>query len=69
MGVLSCSYYAETIRKAYRRIDAVSVMKISLAHEEVLIQFDPNGLWNQNGHVLSFCPYHMESRPRSQMSG
>ncbi|MFQ5798689.1 MAG: heavy metal translocating P-type ATPase [Bacteroidota bacterium] len=41
VGGLSCSFCAETIRKAYSRIDAVSDVNVSLAHEEVLIQHDP----------------------------
>jgi len=41
IGGLSCSFCAETIRKAYGRIDAVSDVNVSLAHEEVLIQHDP----------------------------
>lgn len=41
VGGLSCSFCAESIRKAYRRIDAVRDVKVSLAHEEVLIQYDP----------------------------
>ncbi|MBI2469960.1 MAG: heavy metal translocating P-type ATPase [Planctomycetes bacterium] len=41
VGGLSCSFCAESIRKAYRRVDAVKDVKVSLAHEEVLIQYDP----------------------------
>ncbi len=41
VGGLSCSFCAESVRKAYRRIDAVSDVNVSLAHEEVLIQYDP----------------------------
>ncbi|MFQ5821135.1 MAG: heavy metal translocating P-type ATPase [Candidatus Heimdallarchaeota archaeon] len=41
VGGLSCSFCAETIRKAYGRMDAVSDVKVSLAHEEVMIHYDP----------------------------
>ncbi|MFQ6039622.1 MAG: heavy metal translocating P-type ATPase [Candidatus Poribacteria bacterium] len=41
VGGLSCSFCAESIRKAYSRNDAVSDVKVSLAHEEVLIQYNP----------------------------
>lgn len=41
VGGISCSFCAESIRKAYRRIEAVKVVNVSLAHEEVLIQYDP----------------------------
>lgn len=41
VGGISCSFCAESIRKAYRRIDAVKDVNVSLAHEEVLIQYDP----------------------------
>lgn len=44
VGGLSCSFCAESIRKAYSRIDAVSDVHVSLAHEEVLIQYDPEGI-------------------------
>lgn len=41
VGGISCSFCAESIRKAYRRIEAVKDVNVSLAHEEVLIQYDP----------------------------
>lgn len=41
VGGISCSFCAESIRKAYRRINAVKDVNVSLAHEEVLIQYDP----------------------------
>ncbi|MFN3531788.1 MAG: heavy-metal-associated domain-containing protein [Candidatus Brocadia sp.] len=41
VGGLSCSFCAESIKKAYRGIDAVKDVNVSLAHEEVLIQYDP----------------------------
>lgn len=42
VGGLSCSFCAETIRKAYTRQDAVNDVKVSLAHEEVLVRYDPD---------------------------
>lgn len=44
VGGISCSFCAESIRKAYRRIDAVKDISVSLAHEEVLIQYDPENI-------------------------
>ncbi|RMF67695.1 MAG: cation-translocating P-type ATPase, partial [Calditrichaeota bacterium] len=44
VGGMACSFCAESIRKAYRRMDAVSDVNVSLAHEEVLIQYDPQGV-------------------------
>lgn len=41
VGGLSCSFYAESIRKAYSRMEGVADMSVSLAHEEALIQYDP----------------------------
>lgn len=44
VGGISCSFCAESIRKAYRRIDAVKDVSVSLAHEEVLIQYDQENI-------------------------
>lgn len=44
VGGLSCSFCAETINKAYSRIDAVNKAHVSLAHEEVLVEYDPEGV-------------------------
>lgn len=41
VGGISCSFCAESIKKAYSRIEAVRDVNVSLAHEEVLIQYDP----------------------------
>ncbi len=41
VGGLSCSFCAENIKKAYSRTEAVKDVNVSLAHEEVLIQYDP----------------------------
>jgi cation transport ATPase len=40
IGGMSCSFCAETINKAYDRTDGVEEVDVSLAHEEVLIQYD-----------------------------
>lgn len=42
VGGLFCSFCAESVSKAYRHIDGVEYVKVSLAHEEVLIQYDPS---------------------------
>jgi len=41
IGGMSCSFCTETIKKAYRRIDGVDNVNVSLAHEEALIEYDP----------------------------
>ena len=53
VGGLSCSFCAGSIKKAYSRIEAVKDVKVSLAHEEVLIQYDPEKITETvNGSVL-----------------
>ncbi|MGH8925114.1 MAG: heavy metal translocating P-type ATPase [Acidimicrobiia bacterium] len=42
IGGMSCSFCASTINKAYSRIDGVSEVGVSLAHEEGLIRYDPD---------------------------
>jgi Cu+-exporting ATPase len=44
VGGLSCSFCAETITKAYTRTEGVEDVDVSLAHEEVLIQYDDDQL-------------------------
>ncbi|MGH3452325.1 MAG: heavy metal translocating P-type ATPase [Haloechinothrix sp.] len=39
---MSCSFCASTIDKAFSRIDGVSQVGVSLAHEEGLIRYDPD---------------------------
>ncbi len=41
IGGVSCSFCAETIRKALTRLDGVEEVHVSLAHEEALVQYDP----------------------------
>lgn len=41
IGSMSCSFCAESIRKAYRRTKGVKSISVSLSHEEALIQYDP----------------------------
>lgn len=41
LGGLHCSFCAETIKKALGRMEGVEEVRVSLAHEEVLISFDP----------------------------
>lgn len=40
VGGMSCSFCQESIRKAYERTDGVEGVNVSLAHEEVLIEYD-----------------------------
>jgi heavy metal translocating P-type ATPase len=40
VGGMSCSFCAESIEKAYERTDGVEDVDVSLAHEEVLVQYD-----------------------------
>jgi Cu+-exporting ATPase len=40
VGGMSCSFCAESIEKAYARTDGVADVDVSLAHEEVLVQYD-----------------------------
>ncbi|UPV76973.1 cation-translocating P-type ATPase (plasmid) [Halorussus limi] len=40
VGGMSCSFCAESIKKAYSRTDGVEDVDVSLAHEEVLVQYD-----------------------------
>jgi Cu+-exporting ATPase len=44
VGGMSCSFCAESIEKAYSRTDGVEDVDVSLAHEEVLVQFDDDRL-------------------------
>lgn len=41
IGGMSCSFCAETLRKAVGRLDGVEKVSVSLAHEEALVEFDP----------------------------
>ena len=41
VGGMFCSFCAESIKKALGSIDGVAEVKVSLAHEEVLIRYDP----------------------------
>lgn len=42
IGGLACSFCAESIHKAFRREKGVQDVHVSLAHEEVLIEYDHN---------------------------
>jgi len=44
IGGMSCSFCAESIKKAYSRTDGVEDVDVSLAHEEVLVQYDDDRL-------------------------
>ncbi len=41
VGGMGCSFCSRTIEKAYRQTDGVLVAHVSLAHEEALIEYDP----------------------------
>ncbi|MEW6569750.1 MAG: heavy metal translocating P-type ATPase [Nitrospirota bacterium] len=40
IGGLHCSFCVDSIQRAYRRTEGVSDVKVSLAHEEILISYD-----------------------------
>lgn len=42
IGGLHCSFCVDSIQKAYRRTEGISDVKVSLAHEEILISYDPS---------------------------
>lgn len=42
IGGLHCSFCVESIKKAYKRAEGVTDVKVSLAHEEALFQYDPS---------------------------
>ena len=44
VGGMSCSFCAESIKKAYNRTDGVEDVDVSLAHEEVLVRYDDSAL-------------------------
>ncbi|QIO22677.1 cation-translocating P-type ATPase [Haloarcula sp. JP-L23] len=44
VGGMSCSFCTESIEKAYDRTDGVEDVAVSLAHEEVLVQYDDSRL-------------------------
>ncbi|MFQ5539376.1 MAG: heavy metal translocating P-type ATPase, partial [Candidatus Binatia bacterium] len=41
IGGMSCSFCAETIKQVLNRMEGVSEVHVSLAHEETLIEYDP----------------------------
>ena len=41
IGGMSCSFCTTTVQKAYRRMEGISDVHVSLAHEEALIEYDP----------------------------
>jgi len=44
IGGMSCSFCAETIDKAYERRDGVVEVEVSLAHEELHVEYDDDAL-------------------------
>ncbi len=42
IGGMSCSFCVGTIRRALGRLDGVQEVHVSLAHEEVLVEYDPS---------------------------
>ncbi|ELY31178.1 heavy metal translocating P-type ATPase [Halogeometricum borinquense DSM 11551] len=44
IGGMSCSFCVESIRKAYERTEGVEEVNVSLAHEEIRIQYDSAAL-------------------------
>ncbi len=41
IGGMSCSFCADTLRQAVRRLPGVEEVSVSLAHEEALVRYDP----------------------------
>ena len=44
VGGMSCSFCAETMNEAYERTDGVTDVDVSLAHEELLVQYDDDAI-------------------------
>jgi len=44
VGGMSCSFCAETMNEAYERTDGVTDVDVSLAHEELLVQYDDEAI-------------------------
>jgi len=44
IGGMSCSFCAETINKAYGRQEGIEDVDVSLAHEELLVEYDDDGI-------------------------
>ena len=42
IGGLACSFCAQSINKAFSRVEGVEGVNVSLAHEEVLVRYDDN---------------------------
>jgi len=42
IGGMSCSFCTTTVKQAYRRLEGVKDVHVSLAHEEALIEYDPS---------------------------
>src|SRR5919106_6782028 len=48
IGGMQCSFCVESINKAFRRKDGVSDVSVSLAHEEALVEYDPERVTPQD---------------------
>jgi heavy metal translocating P-type ATPase len=48
IGGLACSFCSQSIHKGFRRMDGVQQVNVSLAHEEVLIQYNANEVTEQD---------------------
>ena len=44
VGGMSCSFCSETMNKAYERTEGVTDVDVSLAHEELLVQYDDESI-------------------------
>ena len=47
IGGMACSFCAESINKAYNKVDGVEKIDVSMAHEQVLIRYQEDKVWEQ----------------------
>jgi Cu+-exporting ATPase len=47
IGGMQCSFCVGSINRAFRQMDGISEVSVSLAHEEALVQYDPQRVTSQ----------------------
>ena len=58
IGGMQCSFCVNSIRDALLRIDGISAVNVSLAHEEVLVRYDPDRVTPERiRHTLTSLGY------------
>jgi heavy metal translocating P-type ATPase len=66
VGGMMCSFCAESIKKALGRVNGVKDVRVSLAHEEVLVRYDPEEIKEAElGKILRQLGYHLRD-PRKE---